>query len=216
VTPEPNASEHWNGVYASGDEHRSWTQARAVPSVEAIRTSLVTTDAAIIDVGGGSSPLTGQLLSAGYHDLTVLDVSPTALFLARNRLGDAAANITWITADVLTWKPSRTYSLWHDRAVLHFFTEPKQRHSYARTLLDAVAPGGHAVIATFAPNGPDHCSGLPVKRSSAPEIMNLLGPRFTLQRAEIQTHITPDGAEQPFTWVIAHRQADPNTNDHNT
>jgi len=129
----------------------------------------------MLDVGGGASRLLRALLAAGYRDLSVLDVSKTALSLAQSRLGKNAERITWIAADLLAWGPPRRYFVWHDRAVLHFFVDPDDRRAYAQTLHKAVGPGGYAIIAGFAPSGPEQCSGLPVNRSSADDILDLLG-----------------------------------------
>ena len=156
-------------------------------------------------MGGGSSRLADRLLAAGHRDLTVLDISAAALELARDRLGQRANAIEWITADVLSWRPEREYALWHDRAVLHFFTDPDDAVRYRDTLRAALAPNGHAIIATFAPDGPNRCSGLPVRRSSAEQILSLLGAGFELEHAGTRVHRTPAGVQQPFTWTTARR-----------
>lgn len=193
---------HWDAVYADGDD-RSWTQERPTESLEALASIAPCPDAPLIDIGGGSSRLSAALLDAGHSDITVLDLSEAALDLARRRLGPRADLVTWLPADVLTWQPTRQYAIWHDRAVLHFFTEVNDRSRYVDNLRSALMSGGHAVIATFAPGGPDHCSGLPVQRSSAQEIADLLGPDFKLLSTQVREHRTPSGATQPFTWVIA-------------
>ena len=194
---------HWDAAYADGDDDRSWTQERPTESFEAIASIAPRLDAPLIDVGGGSSRLTAALLDAGHSDITVLDLSEAALGLARQRLGGRANRVTWLAADLLTWQPTRRYAIWHDRAVLHFFTDPNDRSRYVDTLRSALMAGGHAIIATFAPSGPDQCSGLPVQRSSAQEIADLLGDDFELLRSQVREHRTPSGAAQPFTWVIA-------------
>lgn len=196
---------HWDAAYADGDYDRSWTQARPTESLEALASIAPSLDAPLIDVGGGSSRLTAALLDAGHSDLTVLDLSQAALDLARRRLGPRADMVAWLAADLLTWQPTRQYAIWHDRAVLHFFTDPGERSRYVDRLRSALMSGGHAIVATFAPGGPDHCSGLPVQRSSAQEIADLLGHDFQLLRAQVHEHRTPSGAAQPFTWVIAQR-----------
>lgn len=122
------------------------------------------------------------MVDAGHSDITVLDLSEAALDLARGRLGGQADMVTWLAADLLTWQPTRQYAIWHDRAVLHFLTDPTDRSRYVDSLRSALMSGGHAIIATFAP-GPVHCSGLPVQRSSAQEIADLLGHDFQLLRA---------------------------------
>jgi SAM-dependent methyltransferase len=207
VTPQ-DLETYWDTVYAEGDATKSWRQARPLPSLSAIRAALRDeTDAPIVDVGGGSSPLAGELVAAGYTDVSVLDVSAAALGLARQRMGDRAGRVTWIVADVLAWSPDRGYALWHDRATLHFFVRDDDRHRYARVAGSAVAPGGYAVIATFAPDGPRTCSGLPVQRSSTQEIAALFADRFTLVSGDHEVHRTPGGVAQSFTWTVLRRRA---------
>lgn len=196
---------HWDAAFAGGDERRSWYQAWPGDSLRAIRHVAPGQDAPIIDVGGGSSGLSGALLAAGYRDLTVLDISKTALSLAESRLGVNAEHVTWIAGDLLAWRPRRRYFVWHDRAVLHFFTDADDRRTYAETLHEALVPAGYAIIACFAPSGPDQCSGLPVHRSSADEILDLLGSGFSPVYSGVRVHTTPSNREQPFTWVTARR-----------
>jgi trans-aconitate methyltransferase len=200
-----NRAAHWDAAFAGGDERRSWYQARPSESLRAIERVVADRDAAILDVGGGASGLASALLEAGYRDLTVLDVSETALSLAQSRLGKSAERISWIAADVLAWRPPRRYFVWHDRAVLHFFVDADDRRDYVRTLHEALVPGGYAIIAGFAPTGPEHCSGLPVHRSSADDILDLLGNGFSTVESSIQIHTTPSNRDQPFTWVTARR-----------
>lgn len=152
----------WDAVFVGGDAQRSWYQERPAESLRAIERVAPDRAAAIVDIGGGSSALSGALLGAGYRDLTVLDLSRSALSLAESRLGKRAEDITWIAGDVLVWRPTRRYVVWHDRAVLHFFVEPDDRRAYVQTLREALTPGGYAIIAGFAPSGPEECSGLPV------------------------------------------------------
>jgi trans-aconitate methyltransferase len=197
---------YWDAAFAGGDESRSWYQGRPSESLGAIERVVPDRDAAILDVGGGSSGLSGELLAAGYRDLTVVDVSQTALSLAQSRLGKSAQRVTWIAADLLAWAPLRRYFVWHDRAVLHFFVDADDRRAYVQTLYEALAPGGHAIIASFAPTGPEHCSGLPVHRSSADDILDLLGSGFSAVHSSVQVHTTPSNREQPFTWMTARRR----------
>jgi trans-aconitate methyltransferase len=196
---------HWDEVFAQGDEQRSWYESEPTRSLNAI-TANATRAAPIIDVGGGSSHLAAALLRAGFTDITVLDLSATGLELARQRLGPDAGHIHRITADLLDWTPQRQFAIWHDRALLHFFTDPAERNTYAQKVRDALDPGGHAIITTFAPDGPDHCSGQPVHRSSASDILNTLGDEFELVEAARSTHLTPAQVPQAFTHVTARRQ----------
>ena len=205
-----NQKAVWDTAFAQGDEQRSWYEPWPSRSLSGIERVAPSPQVPIIDVGGGSSRLPGALLAAGYTDLTVLDISEIALSLARRRLGEDADRVNWVRADLLDWRPTRRYGVWHDRAVLHFFVDPANRRTYAEALHAALAPGGHAIIATFAPDGPSQCSGLPVQRNSADEILKLLGSDFTAIDTSVETHTTPSGKDQPFTWVIARRRpADP-------
>lgn len=196
---------HWDEVFTEGDEQRSWYESRPTGSLTAI-TAIATPSAAIIDVGGGSSHLAAALLHAGFTDITVLDLSATGLELARQRLGPDADRVHWITADLLNWTPQRRYAIWHDRALLHFFTDPTDRSTYAHKVKDALEPGGHAIITTFAPDGPDHCSGQPVHRSSANDILTTLGDEFELVDAAHSIHLTPADVPQAFTHATARRR----------
>jgi trans-aconitate methyltransferase len=196
---------HWEAVYAGGDAAVSWLQDRPAPSLNAIAALGLPPEAPILDVGGGSSGLAGALLAAGHADLTVLDLSAAALALARGRLGDRGDRVTWIAADLLAWTPPRRYALWHDRALLHFFTGEAERAAYASRVRAAVAPGGFAVVATFAPDGPETCSGLPVRRSDAAGTLRLLGDGFREVRSWRLEHTTPGGRAQPFAWLVAQR-----------
>jgi trans-aconitate methyltransferase len=166
----------------------------------------VTHDEPVVDVGGGASILVDELLDDGFVDITVLDVSSRALAETRARIADDDA-VSLIQQDLLAWTPWRTYRLWHDRAVLHFLTEPREREAYARTMRAALRPGGAVIIGAFAPDGPSTCSGLAVVRFSSVDLAGLLGEEFDVVREEHHAHTTPAGVEQPFTWVAARRKA---------
>jgi SAM-dependent methyltransferase len=202
--PETRAG-HWDATYAErGAEDVSWFQSEPHTSLALFDAVGVHRDAAVVDVGGGASALVDRLVARGYVDLTVLDISPVALDLARDRVGDAA-KVEWVASDVLTWGPDRHYDLWHDRAVFHFLTDPRDRAAYLATLTAAV-PTGAVILATFAPDGPDSCSGLPVARYGPDELADLLAG-FDVVEARRDVHVTPWGAEQPFTFVAARRAA---------
>jgi hypothetical protein len=161
--------------------------------------------APIIDVGGGASLLADELLARGYTDLTVLDVSSAALEIARRRLGDAAP-VRWLCEDILTWQPDRRYALWHDRAVFHFLTDAAEQALYLDVMGAAIRDaGGSLIMATFAADGPEHCSGLPVARYGATDLEQRL-EGFTIVEARREQHTTPGGLTQPFTWVAAKRR----------
>jgi SAM-dependent methyltransferase len=160
----------------------------------------------LIDIGGGASTLVDDLLDVGLTELTVLDLSPAALAISRDRLGERAACVRWLAADMLQVDlPPGAYDLWHDRAVLHFLTTAEQTARYAAQASHAIAVGGHAVIGGFAPDGPERCSGLTVARRSPDEVAALLGPTFRLVETHTECHLTPNGNEQAFAWALLRR-----------
>jgi trans-aconitate methyltransferase len=196
----PDRAEHWDGRYAAaGATGVSWYQAHARTSVELIDAVGRTRDSAILDVGGGASTLVDDLLADGQRDVSVLDVSASALDIARRRLGDPP-EVTWIVADLLGWTPPRRWDLWHDRAVLHFLVDAGDRARYVALLRQALRRGGAFVIGTFADDGPTHCSGLAVRRYAATDLADLLGD-VTVVEERREVHRTPGGAAQPFTWL---------------
>lgn len=203
------AKDHWEKVYTSkAPDAVSWFQPHAALSLDLIRSCGVGKDAGIIDVGGGASTLVDDLVADGYSDLTVLDLSAAALAAARRRLGDNEKMVRWIEADITAVDlPSRRYDVWHDRAVFHFLTEPAQREAYVRTVFDAVRPGGHVIIATFAEDGPLQCSGLPVMRYRPDELHDQFGEAFTLLKHQKEAHRTPGGTVQQFVYCYCRRMS---------
>lgn len=192
---------HWSHVYTSKDEQAvSWFEAVPQVSLDLIHANGIASDAAIIDIGGGASRLVDALLDQGFSDLTVLDVSAEALEKSKARLGAHGDTVQWIAADVTTWQPTRLYDVWHDRAALHFLTAPEERAAYVERLMRAVKPGSHVIIATFAPDGPERCSGLPVVRHDAASLSALLGPSFELIESRRHDHTTPAGVVQRFQF----------------
>jgi SAM-dependent methyltransferase len=159
----------------------------------------------VIDIGGGAAPLTDALLAQGFTDVTVLDISRTGLSAAQRRLGPAAQLVRWVHADITRWRPERRYRIWHDRAVFHFLTTPDAQESYFDTLTAAVEPGGSVIIGSFAADGPEQCSGLPVARYSPTDLKKLVSPYLTVLATEREEHTTPAGATQPFTWLLGRR-----------
>jgi SAM-dependent methyltransferase len=161
----------------------------------------------LIDIGGGSASLIDVLLERGFNDLTVLDISETGLRTAQQRLGLAAERVSWVIADILSWQPRRRYRIWHDRAVFHFLTDTTAQQRYLDTLAGALKPGGRIVLGTFAADGPQSCSGLPVARYSPDALTTRLGSGFTVLAADREEHHTPHETIQPFTWLLAQRDA---------
>ncbi len=198
---------HWEQVYATKAETGvSWFQPHARRSVHLIGQTGAGRDARIIDVGGGASTLVDDLLEAGHADVTVLDLSETALAAARARLGERARRVTWLTGDITqVTLPARAYDVWHDRAVFHFLTAREEREAYVRAVLHAVRPGGHVIVATFAEDGPDKCSGLPVVRYSAHGLHAEFGAPFTLLQQEREAHRTPSGTVQQFIYCLCRK-----------
>ncbi len=194
---------HWEAVYEQKAETQvSWFQESPALSLELITALAPAPDAAIIDVGGGASRLVDELVKRCYGDVTVLDLSSAALRAAQARLGGQAAKVTWIAADATDWRPVRTFDLWHDRAAFHFLTEPVQRARYVERLTAGLKPGGHAIIATFALDGPETCSGLPIMRHDAASLKEMLGQAFALVETRAHGHLTPWGSVQKFQFSI--------------
>ena len=194
--------EHWEQVYQTKPADAvSWFQEHATRSLEIIRSIGATSDAKILDAGGGSSTLVDDLLTGRFKHVSVLDLSASALKVARRRLGSLGRNVTWITGDILTVElPEQTYDIWHDRAVFHFLTDPADRMAYVRQVMKSVKPGGHVIVATFAPDGPEQCSGLPVVRYGPDQLHDEFGPSFELLEHASEEHKTPWGSVQHFIY----------------
>jgi ubiquinone/menaquinone biosynthesis C-methylase UbiE len=191
----------WENIYKITDARElSWFQADPAISLDLIRATGLKTGASIIDVGGGTSCLVDALLDNGFAAITVLDISEKALATTKARLGAQSDKVKWIVADVTVWQPSETYDIWHDRAAFHFLTDSKDQAAYAERVLMAVRPGGHVIIGTFAPDGPERCSGLPVARHDAASLGEILGPSFELIGSRKQRHQTPMGTIERYQF----------------
>ena len=202
-------AQHWRARYAGkAPDQVSWFEDVPEASLALIDRAGLAEDAPIIDVGGGHSHLAGHLLQRGFRDVTVVDISQAALEQAQTELGAAAAEVTWTEADVREHDFGRQFELWHDRALLHFMVETEDRAAYLKNLLRSLRAGGHLVVATFGPDGPSRCSGLPVERYSASQVAELLGGEFELLADETRLHITPAGAEQQFQYALFRRSVD--------
>ncbi len=199
--------EHWNGVYAAKAETAvSWFQAAPTRSLELIHRYAPSRDAPIIDIGGGASRLVDELIGSGYTDLTVMDIAEKGLDRSRARLGADADRVDWIVADVTRWEPSRTWSVWHDRAVLHFLTATEDQDACLAALSAGTAQDAIVIVSTFALDGPERCSGLPVQRYSAQTLAARLGAGFELKEDLAEVHATPWGADQKFTFAVFRRR----------
>jgi len=192
---------HWEHVYTTKDSvDVSWYQPVPARSLDLIRSTGVSKQAPILDVGGGASTLVDNLLDAGYQDISIMDIASSAIEQARARLGARANQATWIVSDVTEFEPSRPYAVWHDRAVFHFLTEAADRERYLDVLRKALQPRGHFLLATFGEDGPERCSGLQVQRYSVEMLKVLLEPDFRLRAFELEEHCTPTGAPQEFLY----------------
>lgn len=194
--------QHWDAVYTAKPTDRvSWYRPHLDRSLRFIEDARLPKDAAILDVGGGAATLVDDLLDLGYLNMTVLDLSEAALRAAQRRLGERAARVTWLCADVLeATLPEHGIDFWHDRAVFHFLTEPAARARYVEQVRRALRPGGHIVIATFGPGGPEKCSGLPVARFTAAGIHSEFGADFAKVGDAEEAHQTPWGSDQAFVY----------------
>jgi SAM-dependent methyltransferase len=199
---------HWENVYTTKDENEvSWFQQSPAPSFELITQAGATHASAIIDIGGGASRLVDHLVEQGFEDVTVLDLSGAALEAAKRRLERRADRVHWVVADATAWEPVKAYDIWHDRAAFHFLTEEKDRAAYIARLTQGVKAGGHAIIATFALDGPEKCSGLPVARYDSASLAWTLGSKFQLVHTRRHEHTTPWGSQQMFQFSVFRREA---------
>ena len=194
--------QHWEAVYAKKAADRvSWYRPHLDESLRFLAAAKIEPAAAIIDVGGGASTFVDDLLERGYSNVTVLDLSAAALETAKRRLGDRALRVRWICADVTQADlPENTYDFWHDRAVFHFLMEPTARARYVDTVRKAVKSGGHIIVATFGPHGPEQCSGLEVMRYTPDELHAEFGAAFAKIADSTELHETPWGTEQEFVY----------------
>jgi SAM-dependent methyltransferase len=201
-----NRQAHWQNVYASkGENEVSWFQESPAPSLALIAEIGAAPNSAIIDIGGGASRLVDELIGRGFRDVTVLDLSAAALEVAKARLGERASRAHWLVADATTWEPPQAYDIWHDRAAFHFLTEERDRANYIARLQQGLRSGGHAIIATFALDGPEKCSGLPVMRYDAARLAQTLGSGFKLLQSQRNDHATPWGSHQRFEFSVFQR-----------
>ena len=198
---------HWQNIYRTKSvDSVSWHRPHLDVSLELLAAAGMSATSRVIDVGGGASTLVDDLLDRGLRNVSVLDLSEQALAVAQRRLGARAKLVKWYAGDVLDIAlPSGGFDLWHDRAVLHFLTDVTDAKRYAQSAASALPIGGHAVIAGFAPEGPERCSGLPVARRSAEDIAAMFAPAFTLVHECTERHRTPAGSEQLFAYALLQR-----------
>ncbi len=193
---------HWENVYSTkGYDQVSWYREHLDCSLQMIIDTGVDKDAAVIDVGGGSSTLVDDLLDNGFVDISVLDISPTAIEKSRDRLGTNSENVDWMVGDITEIElPESRFDVWHDRAVFHFLTEPEDRRKYVDVVRRSLKPGGHLIIAAFGPDGPEKCSGLSIVRYSPASMRAEFGSAFELANIFDEIHHTPFGTTQAFVY----------------
>jgi 2-polyprenyl-3-methyl-5-hydroxy-6-metoxy-1,4-benzoquinol methylase len=197
-----DAKGHWEEIYATkAPTEVSWFSPHLEASLSLIRRVSPRLSSSIIDVGGGESTLVDDLIAMGYQNVTVLDIAQTAIDAAKERLGFAGHQVKWLAADIArVTLPPRSYDVWHDRAVFHFLTHSDQRRAYVRQVASAVKTGGHVIVATFGPEGPQKCSGLNVRRYNADSLHDEFGARFRLVESSKEIHRTPFGTAQQFLY----------------
>ena len=198
---------HWQHIYqVKAPTEVSWYQDHSLQSLQFIRQTGMPKTGSIIDVGGGSSTLVDDLLTNGYQQISILDISAAALEVAKQRLGAHANDVTWLEADILHIRlPHHEYDLWHDRAVFHFLTQQDDRRHYVNLVKEAVKPGGHVIVATFASDGPERCSGLQVSRYEPESLHQEFGDSFVLLDSTKEIHHTPFGTEQKFLYCYCRK-----------
>jgi ubiquinone/menaquinone biosynthesis C-methylase UbiE len=197
-----NRKQHWETIFGTKQSTQvSWYQPHLDTSLHLIERIAADTAVRIIDVGGGTSTLVDDLLAKGFEQVTVLDISSAALKVAQERLGSRAGDVTWLEADITSVVlPPEHFDIWHDRAVFHFLTDPEDRRKYIDIMKAALKYGGYAVVATFAPDGPQQCSGLDTVRYSPESLEATFGAGCTLIEAVPELHQTPFGTQQSFVY----------------
>ncbi|MGI0106891.1 class I SAM-dependent methyltransferase [Salinimicrobium sp. WS361] len=195
------SQQHWDKVYSEkAPTEVSWYEPMPQISLELIRSCGISKDAAIIDIGGGDSFLAEFLVSLGYTDVTVVDISSKAIERAKERMCEKADEVKWIIADASKFEPEKIYDLWHDRAAFHFLNDDDQKNDYLERVQKAVKPGGYVIMGTFSDKGPEKCSGLAVQRYSVNDICQFFEKEFSMLNGKNVDHQTPSGGTQNFTF----------------
>ena len=196
--------DHWEKIYSTKALNDvSWYQPKPEISLDFIQSVNFPKEFPIIDIGGGDSLLSDNLIKDGYGDVTVLDISQNSIERAKKRQKESSNKVNWIVSDVLEFVPKKKYSIWHDRAAFHFLRERKDIEIYINTLVDSLLENGRLILGTFAENGPNRCCSLDVTRYSFENFENLLSDKFSILRKENTIHITPFNTEQSFNFIEA-------------
>jgi 2-polyprenyl-3-methyl-5-hydroxy-6-metoxy-1,4-benzoquinol methylase len=198
---------HWESIFkARPDAEHSWYQPNPEASLTMLKQCGLTTDARVIDVGAGDSKLVDELLERGYRNISVLDISATALDRTKRRLGSRGDHLHWIVSDVLDFEPQERFDAWHDRAAFHFLLTETDVRRYADLVTKAIRPGGCLVIGTFSLKGPKNCSGLEIRQYDSDQLSRVFGDSFILIQSFQDTHITPAGVHQEFVFCRFRRK----------
>lgn len=198
---DKDRKSHWEKIHqAKALQELSWYQPIPEPSLRLFRELGVQPSAKVIDIGGGDSLLVDHLLVQGFSDITVLDISEAALEKAQKRLGSQAAKVNWIVADVTAFEPQEHYDVWHDRAVFHFLLKEEEISRYVQSAHKGLSPSGYLIVGTFSDQGPEKCSGLPVRRYAKNELTNCFSGSFEKIHAISSDHVTPSGVGQHFIF----------------
>ena len=200
------SGDYWQDVYLTRPtDGVGWYEPDPVVSRRLVVAAVRAGARSVIDVGGGASSLVDHLLDLDLERVAVLDVSEAGLDVSRRRLGDQAGRVEWVIGDVTSVADVGRFDVWHDRAVFHFLVQPEDRAAYVRLAQRTLVPGGTLIVAAFAPDGPERCSGLPVCRYDGGQLADALGPMFRLDASERHTHTTPGGTEQRFVYATLTR-----------
>ena len=198
-----DSKAHWEGVYtAKAVDEVGWYKPNFDVSLGLIAEASTSASPRVIDIGGGASLLVDSLLDCGYEQVAVLDIAAAALEHAQRRLGERADLVQWMVADVTELKSLGVFDIWHDRAVFHFLVDAADRQKYAALVKQTIPIGGHVIISTFSPTGPERCSGLDIRRYSSDSLTAELGDGFRLVKEVPEVHVTPHGKSQSFMYAM--------------
>jgi SAM-dependent methyltransferase len=196
-----NQKQHWEDIYITKEETDfSWFQEYPKTSVEFLSLFQLPKNASIIDIGGGDSHFVDALLDLGYENISVLDISGTAIDRAKKRLGEKAKNVNWIVSDITTFTPTAQFDFWHDRAAFHFLTTTNKIEKYVQIAENAIHTNGYLILGTFSENGPAKCSGLEIKQYSAASMSTQFEKQFERIKCIEETHTTPNKTLQNFLF----------------
>jgi cyclopropane fatty-acyl-phospholipid synthase-like methyltransferase len=200
--------QHWENVYQTRQlTEVSWYEPIPETSLSIIKLFKLPKDAAIIDIGGGDSLLVDYLLMLGYTNVTVLDISAKAIEKAKERLGERASHVKWIVRDIIDFNPGQKYDLWHDRATFHFLINKEEQDKYLDMVHQYLTADGYMVLSTFSEEGPEKCSGLPVKQYTENSLPDLFAKYFEKIKCFTKMHITPFHTVQSFVFCSFRNKA---------